>query len=607
HIEHVRRWGRRFTGDGRDVDPWEGSPLAAAGRRLGLIGIVAAVLIPLAAPGMSASFLENLISGAGFGGGAGGGRSVDLMASLQGDLNRPNPKPMLRVRTKDNRPGYLRLGVSGIITERGALPGRLDRGQPLTDGMSPDVGDADNVSVETARVSVLGLRQNRLPAYLHTTDVRVGGRDDWFSDPETSVIWSNTPTEAGLEYEMEYLNATFTAEQLRNATGLRRGHPAVRNYADVPENQVVKNLVDDLTRGETNQYDKVLAIYNHFSRKNGFTYSTRVTTGTSGSAVVDFLDNKQGYCQQYSVAMTWLLRAAGIPARVAIGFTQGAKNSRGYTITTSNAHAWVEVYFAGYGWVPFDPTPASGVNHEADLPWAPNPYEPREDDPQATPSPTSSVSPEPTSSASDRRDAGEDLSAGGSGKKEPPTRWPYWLLGGVAALALLLTPAAQRTLRRRRRLREAGGTGAGAAGRAGAGAAHRAWDELLDTLTDLKIDYMSSDTPRGVARRVTHCRPPLIESTVPQVELIAKSMERAEYSQRPLPPEELAEAVRAVTAELRANSTRPARVTATLFPPSVLRDWQSSISEATQRVYAVWQRGRDAAAQRLLRRLRAGS
>ncbi|MQA27791.1 MAG: transglutaminase domain-containing protein, partial [Micromonosporaceae bacterium] len=47
HIEHVRRWGRRFTGDGRDVDPWEGSPLAAAGRRLGLIGIVAAVLIPL--------------------------------------------------------------------------------------------------------------------------------------------------------------------------------------------------------------------------------------------------------------------------------------------------------------------------------------------------------------------------------------------------------------------------------------------------------------------------------------------------------------------------------------------------------------------------------
>jgi len=53
NIDRVRRFGRRFTGDGRDVDVWEPSPLASAGRRLGVVGIVIAVLLPLAVPGMT--------------------------------------------------------------------------------------------------------------------------------------------------------------------------------------------------------------------------------------------------------------------------------------------------------------------------------------------------------------------------------------------------------------------------------------------------------------------------------------------------------------------------------------------------------------------------
>ncbi len=53
NVDRVRRFGRRFTGDGRDVDLWEPSPLAAAGQRLGFIGLALAVLLPLAWPGMT--------------------------------------------------------------------------------------------------------------------------------------------------------------------------------------------------------------------------------------------------------------------------------------------------------------------------------------------------------------------------------------------------------------------------------------------------------------------------------------------------------------------------------------------------------------------------
>src|SRR6201999_680798 len=76
--------------------------------------------------------------------------------------------------------------------------------------------------------------------------------------------------------------------------------------------------------------------------------------------LVNFLIyNKTGFCEQYSSAMGVMLRVLGIPTRVAIGFTDGYAADGHQTITTQDAHAWDEVYFPGYGWVTFDPTPLS--------------------------------------------------------------------------------------------------------------------------------------------------------------------------------------------------------------------------------------------------------
>jgi hypothetical protein len=81
-------------------------------------------------------------------------------------------------------------------------------------------------------------------------------------------------------------------------------------------------------------------------------------------ALVAFVTRtKRGYCQHYAGAMALMLRFLGIPARVAAGFTSGSYDSdkHEWTVTDHDAHTWVEVFFPGWGWMPFDPTPGRGL------------------------------------------------------------------------------------------------------------------------------------------------------------------------------------------------------------------------------------------------------
>ena len=100
------------------------------------------------------------------------------------------------------------------------------------------------------------------------------------------------------------------------------------------------------------------AIERHLQDEDEFIYSERVPR--ADLPLDNFLfDEKRGYCQQFSGAMALMLRMVGIPARVVAGFAPGSYNrdTREYRVRDLDAHSWVEVYFHGIGWVPFDPTP----------------------------------------------------------------------------------------------------------------------------------------------------------------------------------------------------------------------------------------------------------
>ncbi|WP_342566335.1 transglutaminase domain-containing protein [Paenibacillus sp. FSL R7-0345] len=139
-------------------------------------------------------------------------------------------------------------------------------------------------------------------------------------------------------------------------------------YLQLPSNlpERVTALSAKLTGGAENRYDAVTAVRNYLSSSYSYTLDTRIPP-EGADFVDDFLFTaKQGYCVHFASAMTVLLRSSGIPARYVQGYGPGTPERGGhlparYQVTQADAHAWVEVYFPGAGWVAFDPTPGAGL------------------------------------------------------------------------------------------------------------------------------------------------------------------------------------------------------------------------------------------------------
>jgi transglutaminase-like putative cysteine protease len=105
-------------------------------------------------------------------------------------------------------------------------------------------------------------------------------------------------------------------------------------------------------------YGQILALQNRF-RNGNFSYTQDVEPVEGTDPILHFLtESKSGFCQQFATAMAVMARALGYPARVAVGFREGERLGDTYTVDSRDAHAWVEVFFPGYGWLPFEPTPS---------------------------------------------------------------------------------------------------------------------------------------------------------------------------------------------------------------------------------------------------------
>ena len=118
-----------------------------------------------------------------------------------------------------------------------------------------------------------------------------------------------------------------------------------------------------LTAGTTSPYLATLAVERWLRSAGGYVYDETPPTPPPGvPPLVDFVVGaRAGYCQHFAGAMAVMLRTLGIPTRVAVGFTSGRRERGEWVVTDHQAHAWVEAWFAGVGWLPFDPTPGRGT------------------------------------------------------------------------------------------------------------------------------------------------------------------------------------------------------------------------------------------------------
>ncbi|MBN1304200.1 MAG: transglutaminase domain-containing protein [Anaerolineales bacterium] len=168
--------------------------------------------------------------------------------------------------------------------------------------------------------------------------------------------------------EMIFENSTYltrsainnpTISELR-AAGDSYPEWVTERYLQLPVNfsSDIKELSEEVTRGAKTPYDKAARITTYL--RENITYKSTIPNPPFGRDPLEWVlfESKEGFCNYYATAEVLMLRSQGIPARLAVGFSQGEVDKTGasYSIKQRDAHAWPEVYFPKIGWVEFEPT-----------------------------------------------------------------------------------------------------------------------------------------------------------------------------------------------------------------------------------------------------------
>jgi transglutaminase-like putative cysteine protease len=473
-------WGRLVPRSGQLRD----TPLrlSASGARIGAIAVVLAVVVPSVLPGLERNILADAFRGGGHG--SGGGVTISAFADLAGQLRSQDVVDELRLKvTDDVDPFYIRVKTLDTFTGTGWRQGNSNPAGVVPTPAVLARSLPKDVSTRTyeASFTVLAMKDNL--GFLSSPMSIDGLRNAWRWDPD-SQTFIGTFTRTGEQYREQVAEITPTIDQLNAATA-----PAnTEGLQFVPKqvDEIVKTAIGDAQ----SPYEKALALMRYLSPANGFSYDLLTHTGDTGSALLDFLETKRGFCQQYAAAMAIMLRVAGIDARVVLGYTHGRLDADGEVVVTSHdAHAWVEARFDGIGWLPFDPTPLTGADaaRAATLPWVPTDSQsPGASGNSDVPS-VSKPNTDTGSATSAPPDAGSTGGSGGSGLVL--SRGALAALAGLFVIALFLgLPALRRQHDRARRVAQARTTNR----------VLPLWQELRASAADAGAVWPPPTTPRQV-------------------------------------------------------------------------------------------------------------
>lgn len=223
-------------------------------------------------------------------------------------------------------------------------------------GLEGERKKVERVSVEVQSVAnVRGICHLAEPKELRIAASRVIRRIDGTVNLAVGTL--DLGSVAG-NYELEAEVSTASAAELNKAS---RDYPPeiLRRYLQEPQPGLLDKLALEALGSAKAPYDQAEAIRKFVANRCSYTLEAQAVPPGRNPAEWFLNDSRAGYCDLYATAVTLLCRAAGIPARVATGFNAGEIDPEAkdfYNLRERNRHAWCEVYFTGYGWIPFDAT-----------------------------------------------------------------------------------------------------------------------------------------------------------------------------------------------------------------------------------------------------------
>ena len=416
--------------------------------RAGVVAGAVVVALVLAVPRMP---LSDATIGPGFIDwtriGTGGTSRLDVQADVGDYLTAGRDAELLRVRSSE--PLLWRGGTldyfDGIRWSDTTEPGS-DDGEEIAPSIPTDM--------VPQRVEVLNAE----------TDVIFGGykilnvSDDIepFATENSDGSWTlDEPLDEDSDYTVVSAIPQPTTYQLQNAG---RDYPpeVTQRFLQLPGNTppVVAETAERIQRAYTPEtpYDTARAVERYLVYDGGFVYNLDVSYRRADKAIEEFLgDGKEGFCTQFATSMALILREMGVPSRVVYGSTTGQEVEPGeYVVTGGNMHNWVEVYFPGVGWYPFDPTPGFTMPSamEENAPRPPLPSQTGQQEILPDPNVGESARDE-QETPRQRRETPENGGAAPSGGGAEGPAWPLLVL--VSVLLVAAVPLTKRALRARGR------------------------------------------------------------------------------------------------------------------------------------------------------------
>ncbi len=279
--------------------------------------------------------------------------------------------------------------------------------------------------------------------------------------------------------------------------------------------QTAAQVVATLPADQRDPFHIADALQRFLYSSGGFVYDTDVRSLCQGSQVVEcFLAQKHGYCEYFATTMVMLLRVEGIPARYVKGYLPGRPLSDGsWEVDRGAAHAWVQVYFPGFGWIDFDPTPGNTDNGQQ-----PAVFDPGAPQPSASASAGAQSSPTFADDERDPRRSAGVPSGGATTGQGGSNSGPLALLV-VGLVALLLVAFGWRTRMRRRAAPEA--------------------DAVYRGLTRLASRLGYAPLPTQTAYEYAGALGELVPAAKDELQLVARAKVEATYAHRPFQGERL--------------------------------------------------------------------